>query len=58
MFLEEENKMLKSMVDKIKDSGANVVYVRRALMISHSITCQGRHSSRETGKGKRHVQAC
>jgi chaperonin GroEL (HSP60 family) len=28
-FLDEENRMLRSMVDKIKSSGANVVYVKK-----------------------------
>ena len=40
MFLEEENKMLKNMVDKIINAGANVVYVRRVLTILHSIILQ------------------
>ena len=31
MFLEEENKMLKSMVDKIKSSGANVVLCQKGI---------------------------
>jgi thermosome len=31
MFLEEENKMLKSMVDKIKGSGANVVLCQKGI---------------------------
>src|ERR671914_181928 len=31
MFLEEENKMLKSMVDKIKSSGANIVLCQKGI---------------------------
>jgi archaeal chaperonin len=31
MFLEEENKMLKSMIDKIKSSGANVVLCQKGI---------------------------
>ncbi|MER3407958.1 MAG: thermosome subunit, partial [Nitrososphaera sp.] len=31
MFLEEENRMLKSMVDKIKESGANVVLCQKGI---------------------------
>ncbi len=31
MFLEEENKMLKAMVDKIKESGANVVLCQKGI---------------------------
>jgi chaperonin GroEL (HSP60 family) len=31
MFLEEENRMLKSMVDKIKSSGANVVLCQKGI---------------------------
>jgi len=36
-FLEEENKMLKSMVDKIHNIGANVLICQKELMISHNI---------------------
>lgn len=38
MFLEEENKMLKSMVDKIISSGANVAICQRVLMTLLNIT--------------------
>jgi archaeal chaperonin len=42
MFLDEENKMLKSMVDKIKTAGVNVVVVKKASMMWYSTICQGR----------------
>ena len=36
-FLEEENRMLKSMVDKIHSIGANVLICQKGLMILHNI---------------------
>ena len=36
-FLEEENQMLKSMVDKIHNIGANVLIAKKELMTSHNI---------------------
>jgi len=43
MFLEEENNMLKSMVDKIKDSGANVVICQKGIddLAQHYIAKEG-----------------
>src|ERR687891_53187 len=43
MFLEEENKMLKSMVDKIKSSGANVVLCQKGIddMAQHYLAKEG-----------------
>ncbi len=43
MFLEEENNMLKSMVDKIKDSGANVVICQKGIddLAQHYLAKEG-----------------
>ncbi len=43
MFLEEENKMLKSMVDKIKTAGANVVICQKGIddMVQHYLSKAG-----------------
>ena len=40
MFLDEENKMLKSMVDKIKTAGANVVVCQKGIheMVQHYLS--------------------
>lgn len=37
MFLDEENRMLKAMVDKVKELVRTFFYVKRELMIWHSI---------------------
>ena len=40
MFLEEENRMLKAMVDKLHDVGANVLICQKELMIFHNTILQ------------------